>query len=85
LEKEHIMAMSRDDIKAAYAYGEAIGATHMIIATDSFDYEDYPIYVQPGEKTREQVPTNGDKVQECYSFALGWESQAREWRAKHWD
>jgi len=75
------------DIKAAYDEGERLGATHMIVAWDSFSGDNYPIYVMPGEDPRSKVPTNGDSVDECYRYALGWESQSKEHRARHfeWD
>ena len=80
------MAASIEDIKDMYRRGEQQGATHMIIATDWFDYEDYPIYVMPGEDPREKAKEAGkDKIMECYRFALGWASQAAEDRANHWE
>ncbi len=30
------------------------GATHMIVVCDTFDYEDYPVYVMPGEEVKEK-------------------------------
>lgn len=30
------------------------GATHMIVVCDTFDYEDYPVYVMPGEDVKEK-------------------------------
>ena len=79
------MAMSLSDIRQAYERGERDGASHMIIAMDSFDYEDYPIYVAPGEDPRTRIPTNGDRVMECYRYTLGWPAQAAEHRANHWE
>ena len=73
------------DIKDMYDRGEAQGASHMIVAYDSFDGGDYPIYVMPGEDPRKKVPTNGDRVMECYRYSLGWESQSKEFRANHWE
>lgn len=73
------------DIKDMYDRGEAQGASHMIVAYDSFDGGDYPIYVMPGTDPKTKVPTNGDRVMECYRYSLGWESQAREYRAQHWE
>jgi hypothetical protein len=74
-----------DDIKAAYDRGEKEGATHMIVAWDSFDETNYPIYVMPGEDPHEKRPSNGDAVDECYRYSLGWESQSKEVRAYHWE
>lgn len=73
------------DIKAAYDEGERQGASHMIVAWDSFDDSNYPIYVMPGENPRDKMPKNGDSVDECYRYSLGWESQSRERRARHFE
>lgn len=74
-----------DAIKGAYERGEALGASHMIVAWDSFDCANYPIYVMPGENPQDRVPDNGDSVDECYRYELGWESQSKERRANHWE
>lgn len=79
------MTWGKPDIKAAYDQGALEGATHMIVAYDDFDYENYPIYVMPGENPHDKVPDNGDRVDECYNYALGWESQSAERRAFHWE
>lgn len=79
------MTWSIQDIKAAYDEGERRGASHMIVAWDSFDDMNYPIYVMPGEDPNEHRPNNGDRVDECYRYDLGWERQARERRAQHWE
>jgi hypothetical protein len=72
-------------IKSAYDAGEKMGATHMIVAWDSFDDSNYPIYVMPGENPRNKTPKNGDSVDECYRYSLGWEYQAEERRARHFE
>ena len=79
------MTWTLTDIKAAYDRGEAQGATHMLVAWDSFDGANYPIYVKPGEDPRERRPKNGDSVDECYKYSLGWDVQSKERRANHWD
>jgi len=73
------------DIKEAYDQGAARGASHMIVAWDTFDHENYPIYVMPGENPSSKVPSNGDTVDECYRYSVGWESQSKERRAQHWE
>lgn len=73
------------DIKSAYEKGERQGASHMIVAWDSFDNLNYPIYVMPGEDPRDRMPKNGDSVDECYRYSLGWESQSKEGRARHFE
>ncbi len=47
------MATTREDIKRWVATGVENGSTHVIVLCDSFSYEDFPVYVQPGEDVRE--------------------------------
>jgi hypothetical protein len=79
------MTWRLQDIKTAYDRGAQLGATHMIVAFDMFDHENYPIYVMPGEDPREQAPTNGDSVDECYKYSIGWTVQSMERHASHWE
>ncbi len=43
------MALSRKEFNEWVANGKAKGATHLIVVCDTFDYEDYPVYVMPSE------------------------------------
>jgi hypothetical protein len=49
------MSASKQDIKRWLKEGKDIGATHVIIALDTFDHENYPIYVMPGKSVRDEV------------------------------
>jgi len=68
------MAATRTDIKDWLEQGLKDGATHVIIVCDTFDHDDYPVYVQPGEDVREKAEEyrNKDmqKVVEVYSLTL---------------
>ncbi len=82
------MAATINDIKRWLAQGEAKGATHVIVVCDTYDHEDYPVFVMPGENARKKGDEcRGDmqRVMECYSLALGIPEQLREHRAQHWD
>lgn len=37
---------TRNDIAQWFEEGKALGATHMIVAVDTYDHEDYPVYVK---------------------------------------
>lgn len=68
--------------------GQATDAsvTHMIVVCDTFDYEDYPVYVKAGEDASEAVEKhsgNMQKVMEVYSYGLPLEGQLAEFRAYH--
>ena len=47
------MAATRNDIKRWLAEARAQGATHMIVVCDTYDWEDFPVYVRPEEDVRE--------------------------------
>jgi hypothetical protein len=61
--------------------------THMIVKWDTYDGPDanYPIYVRRGQDPREVAAKNKDRTVECYSMELPWETQAEEFRARHWE
>ena len=73
------------EIKAAFDRGATGENSHMIVAYDDFDREEYPIYVPRGEDPQSHRPDNGDRVMECYSYDIPWAQQAAESRANHWE
>jgi hypothetical protein len=81
---------SRDIIKGWLKEGKALGATHMIVACDTFAHDDYPVFVKPGEDAKEiakkhQDPNKMSRVMEVYSYALDLEEQLAEQRAYHFE
>lgn len=76
---------SVDTIKGWFECAEIEGASHMIVKCDTFDFEDYPVFVRPGEDPRQIDRENEDRTMECYKISLGWEAQAKEHRAQNWD
>lgn len=82
------MAASKQDIRRWFLTGRAQGATHMVVVCDTFDQEDYPVYVKPGEDPHEQAKGyRGEfsRVMEVYAMHLGMEAQLAEDRAFHYD
>jgi hypothetical protein len=81
------MATTRDDIKRWIEQGLALeGVTHMIVVCDTFEYEDYPVYVTedqiPQEVYEEYHAQNMQKVMEIYDLRADLEEQinaARAW------
>jgi hypothetical protein len=53
----------------------------MIVAYDSFDGENYPIYVMPGNDPTKFFPSNGDKTEEVYNLSKNFDDQAAVGRA----
>ena len=83
------MAATREDIVRWLTRGKKERATHMIVVCDTYDWEDYPVYVSRNEKVREVYREyNGKSMQtvmEVYSLKKDLESQLNEHRAFHFD
>lgn len=82
------MATTKNDIRGWLNEGKRKNATHVIVMCDTFDYGDYPVYIMPGTSAREEGTKrtgNMQRVMECYSLALDFESQLNEVRSFHWD
>ncbi len=47
------MAVTQEEFDHWVAHAKKIGATHIISVCDTFDYEDYPVYVMPNQKLEE--------------------------------
>jgi hypothetical protein len=71
------MAASVSDIRRWFEAGVTQGATHMIVVCDTFDYEDFPVYVMSDQDAREMVGRRGDmeRVMEVYNLALDKDEQ----------
>jgi hypothetical protein len=76
-------------IRAWLEEGKRKGATHMVVVCDTFDHEDYPVYVMPGGDARKTVNEYSGKsmqrVMECYSLKKNIAAQLAEFRAYHYD
>lgn len=81
------MTTAQEDIRHWLQEGRRQGATHVIVACDSFDHSDYPVYVMPGEDiARRAAAYDGKNTQilmEVYDLSLDFEMQLREERAYH--
>ena len=87
------MATTKEDISQWFDEGVKKGATHMLVVTDTFDYEDYPKYVMSGEDPRARYKEYLDgthsmqTVMEVYCLkqdVITKESQLAEKRAQAW-
>lgn len=59
-------------------------ATHMLVVCDTFDWEDYPVFVKQTEDVNEVIHRYADnmqKVEEVYNLSLDIEKQLIERRA----
>lgn len=83
------MGTTREEIREWLARGKAEGATHMIVVVDTFDYEDYPVFVKPDQDVRkvheEYNGKNMQRVMEVYSYKKDLEEQIAQGRVFNFD
>lgn len=81
------MAATENDILTWLRYAKEKGATHVVVACDTFSWTDYPVFVQPEHQIKKVVDgldgKNMQKVMEVYNLAMDIETQLRERRAWH--
>jgi hypothetical protein len=81
------MAATKTDIRRWLNEGREKQATHMLVVCDTFDYDDYPVYVSTDEDVqkayRSRDGKNMQKVMEVYNLGLDLEMQLQEHRAFH--
>ena len=78
------MTATREDIIGWLERAEEEDARWVIIAVDTWDYENYPIYVREDEDFWSRYPTgNMQRVDEVYDMQMDMEAQLRERRANH--
>lgn len=79
------MAASKKRIREWIERGITNGATHVIVICDTWDYEDYPVYVEPNESVETIVNrymcSSMQQVMEIYNLSKDIEEQLREYRA----
>jgi len=74
------MAASRRTIREWLEKGKKMGATHVVIALDTYDYDNYPVYVMPGGKGAEFEAKriqagNMQSVDEVYDLSMDIDEQ----------
>lgn len=70
------MAATYEEIKAWFDEGVQKKATHLIVVCDTYDYDDYPKYVMPGEDVKAKIAEvrgqNMTKIMEVYNLRKPW-------------
>jgi hypothetical protein len=65
-----------EDLKRWFDNGVKLKRTHMVVVCDTFDYEDYPVYVGKGEDLqsiiRRTSGPNMTRVMEVYNLTKPW-------------
>ncbi|MEK3955951.1 hypothetical protein [Psychrobacillus sp. FSL K6-1464] len=78
------MASSREEIKGWLERGLEQRSTHVIIAVDTWDHEDYPVYVHASESVREKADSydgSEDRIMEVYDLSKDINEQLNETRS----
>ena len=80
--------MSKEEIKRLLMNGNTKEYSHMIIFCDTFDYEDYAVYVKYDQDVEQVIKDKRKlgtmiKVMEVYNYNLDLETQLNEYRANH--
>lgn len=79
------MTAKLQDIKRWLEQAEFLKATHLIVAVDTHNYRNYPVYVEKGEKVQEEIeriegqPLQG--IDEVYNMSMNIGEQLEEYRA----
>jgi hypothetical protein len=75
------MAASLADIAGWWDRGKEQKAAYMIVVCDTFDHDDYPVYVASGEdfwkKHAEHDGQNMQRIMEVYDFSIPWSQQTK--------
>lgn len=79
------MAANRNTIEGWIKQGQDNKSTHVIIVCDTYDYDDYPVFVSTEQDVREVIKNLGSmqRVVEVYNLALPVDTQLAECRAYH--
>ncbi len=83
------MAVKSEDIKRWLIEAKRMKATHLIIACDSFDYDNYPVYLKEGQSVELEIKRlkgqDMTRIDEVYSMRRDLNEQLAEDRAWHTD
>jgi hypothetical protein len=77
---------TRVEISEWFDQGVAQGASHMIVMCDTFDHEDYPVFVDSVQEAhaRASSPGNMQRVMEVYNLALDKDLQLNQVRSHNY-
>jgi hypothetical protein len=80
------MAATKQDIRRWLTVDVPDKATHMAVVCDTYDWDDYPVYVMEGEDPHKRLEgyakgENMAKLMEVYNLSMDIEKQMAEHRA----
>jgi gamma-glutamylcyclotransferase (GGCT)/AIG2-like uncharacterized protein YtfP len=78
------MSATKQDISRWLKEAQQKEATHLIVALDKFDYDNYPVYVSSEEKIEEQIQRIESQsmqgIDEVYNMSMDIDKQLSEGR-----
>jgi hypothetical protein len=76
------MVASKSDIRRFWKRFEPENHSHMIVVCDTYDYDDYPVFVPKNKDVNEVIEDYRNKsmqrVMEVYSGSIDFEKQLKE-------
>jgi len=79
------MAATKQDIIEWLKEGQENGSTHVIVVCDTYDWDDYPVFVKPEEDVQAHFKyyngSNMQKVMEVYNLSMSISEQLNTHRA----
>jgi sugar phosphate isomerase/epimerase len=83
------LSATAEDIKGWLEEAQKRGATHLIVACNTFDHDNYPVYVMPNQDIHWEIAQrrgqNMQTIDEVYNMSMDIEEQLNEHRAWHPD
>lgn len=81
------MTATLRDIKDWLEQAKDGGATHLIIAVDRYDHDNYPVYVSPQEDVEKEyeriIGSSMQGIDEVYNMSMDINKQLKEHRTMH--
>jgi hypothetical protein len=76
------MTTTKQEVSNWFERGVAEGATHMVVVCDTYDWEDYPVFVKSPEEAKRQFEdrSNMRKGMEVYNLSAPKDEQLSERR-----
>jgi len=83
------MGTMQADTLAWLKRGKKEKATHLIVVCDTFEHDDYPVFVKAGQNVREVYTeyssNNMQRVMEVYAIHADWDQQLKTGRVLNFD
>lgn len=74
------MGTTVEDLREWFNRGDEENATHMIVVCDTFDHEDYPVYVKKGESVHDKIKyyqsAEMQRIMEVYTYKKTFQQQS---------